>query len=190
MHDTLPMRKTVGRARENIPNSRMDTKRRPPRREARAGGGRLINFRYITGVDNLIFINSHTAIPSTEITFRFSRSGGPGGQNVNKVETKVELLFDVAGSAGLTEDQKQTILAREKNRIDSEGILRVTAQESRSQFENREAAVEKFVSILAGALAKRKKRVKTRASRASKEKRIEGKKLRGKKKQMRGRVDF
>jgi ribosome-associated protein len=141
-------------------------------------------------VDNLIFINSHTAIPSSELTFRFSRSGGPGGQNVNKVETKVELLFDVAGSAGLNDEQKQLVLVREKNRIDSDGILSVTAQESRSQFENREAAVGKFVSILAGALAKRKKRVKTRASKASKEKRIEGKKLRGKKKQMRGRVDY
>jgi ribosome-associated protein len=141
-------------------------------------------------VDNLIVINSFTAIPSSELTFRFSRSGGPGGQNVNKVETKVELLFDVANSAGLTDEQKQLILVREKNRIDSDGMLRVMAQESRSQFENRELAVEKFVSIIAGALTKRKKRLKTRASKASKEKRIEGKKLRGKKKQMRGRVDF
>jgi ribosome-associated protein len=150
----------------------------------------FIYFRYITMMDNLIFINSYTAIPSTEITFRFSRSGGPGGQNVNKVETKVELLFDVAGSTGLTDEQKQIILVREKNRIDAEGLLHVTAQESRSQFENREEAVEKFVSILAGALAKRKKRVKTRASKASREKRIEGKKIRGQKKQLRGRVDF
>jgi ribosome-associated protein len=141
-------------------------------------------------VENLIFINSYTAIPSSELTFRFSRSGGPGGQNVNKVETKVELLFDVVHSAGLNDEQKQLILVREKNRIDSDGMLRVMAQESRSQFENRELAVEKFVTILVGALAKRKKRLKTRASKASKEKRIEGKKLRGKKKQMRGRVDF
>ena len=145
---------------------------------------------YIIPVDNLIVINSFTAIPSSELTFRFSRSGGPGGQNVNKVETKVELLFDVANSTGLNDEQKQLILVREKNRIDSDGMLRVMAQESRSQFENRELAVEKFVSIIAGALTKRKKRLKTRASKASKEKRIEGKKLRGKKKQMRGRVDF
>ena len=139
---------------------------------------------------NIIVINSYTAIPSSELTFRFSRSGGPGGQNVNKLETKVELLFDVAHSAGLTDEQKQRILLREKNRIDADGMLRVTAQESRSQFENREVAVEKLVSILAGALAKRKKRVKTRVPKASREKRIEGKKLRGKKKQMRGRVDY
>ena len=148
------------------------------------------NFRYITAVDNLIFINSHTAIPSSELTFRFSRSGGPGGQNVNKLETKVELLFDVAHSAGLTDEQKQLVLTREKNRIDADGMLRVTAQESRSQFENREVAVGKFVAILAGALTKRKKRVKTRASKASREKRIEGKKIRGKTKRMRGRVDY
>ncbi len=87
---------------------------------------------------NIIVINSHTAIPSSELTFRFSRSGGPGGQNVNKLETKVELLFDVARSAGLTDEQKQLILTREKNRIDADGMLRVTSQESRSQFENRE----------------------------------------------------
>lgn len=148
------------------------------------------DFGYINPVDNLIRINSHTAVPSSELTFRFSRSGGPGGQNVNKVETKVELLFDVARSTGLTDEQKQLLLVREKNRIDSDGMLRVIAQESRSQFENREAAVEKFVSIVAGALMKRKKRVKTRASKASKEKRIEGKKIRGKTKKMRGRVDY
>lgn len=139
---------------------------------------------------NNILINQHTVIPSSEISFRFSRSGGPGGQNVNKLETKVELLFDVANSAGLTDEQKQRVLIREKNRIDADGILSVTAQESRSQSANREAAVEKFVAILAGALAKRKKRIKTRASKASREKRIEGKKRRGKTKQTRGRVDL
>lgn len=139
---------------------------------------------------SLLRINSHTAIPSSELAFRFSRSGGPGGQNVNKLETKVELLFDVAASAGLTDEQKQLVFSREKNRIDSDGTLRVTAQESRSQFENREAAVGKFISLLAAALAKRKKRVRTRAPKASKEKRIEGKKKRGKIKQMRGRVDY
>ena len=128
--------------------------------------------------------------PPSELTFRFSRSGGPGGQNVNKLETKVELLFDVARSAGLTDEQKQLVLTREKNRIDADGMLRVTSQESRSQFENREVAVEKFIAIIAGALAKRKKRLKFRVPKGSREKRIEGKKLRGKKKQMRGRVDF
>lgn len=138
----------------------------------------------------LIQINAGTSIPASELAFRFSRSRGPGGQNVNKLETKVELLFDVANSAGLNDEQKQLILAREKNRIDSDGMLRVTAQESRSQFGNREAAVEKLVVILRNALTKRKKRVKTRASKASKEKRIEGKKIRGNIKKMRGRVDY
>ena len=158
--------------------------------EKSAGEKKYLKFPYIYQMANIIVINSYTAIPSSELTFRFSRSGGPGGQNVNKLETKVELLFDVANSAGFTDEQKQRILLREKNRIDADGMLRVTAQESRSQFENREVAVEKLVSILAGALAKRKKRVKTRVPKASREKRIEGKKLRGETKQMRGRVDF
>lgn len=135
-----------------------------------------------------IVINRHTSIPASEISFRFSRSGGPGGQNVNKLETKVELLFDVQASPSLSEEQKSRILARESGRIGSDGILRVSAQEARSQFANREAAVRKFAAIIAAALVRRKKRVKTSPTRSSREKRIEGKKRRGKIKRMRGRV--
>ena len=137
-----------------------------------------------------IVVNDRVSIPVSELTFRFSRSGGPGGQNVNKVETRVELLFDVANSSALDDDQKARVLAREAKRIDAGGVLRVIAQESRSQYANREAAVEKLVAVLAAALVRKKKRVKTRVSKASREKRIEGKKIRGKVKKMRGRVDY
>jgi ribosome-associated protein len=137
-----------------------------------------------------IVIDSRTVIPSAEISFRFSRSGGPGGQNVNKLETKVELLFDVANSPSLDDDQKERILSRERKRVDADGVLRVTAQESRSQFANREEAVKKFVAILSHALARRKKRKKTGVPKAARERRIEGKKLRGRIKKMRGRIEF
>lgn len=128
-------------------------------------------------------------IAGWELEFRFSRSGGPGGQNVNKLETKVELLFDVINSPGLSDSQKRRIMTKEKNRIGSDGVLRVVAQESRSQFANRKAAVEKFIEIVTKALEKKLKRFKTRIPKGSREKRMEGKKRRGKVKQLRGRVN-
>lgn len=128
-------------------------------------------------------------IAGWELEFRFSRSGGPGGQNVNKLETKVELLFDVINSPGLSDSQKRRIMTKEKNRIGSDGVLRVVAQESRSQFANRKAAVGKFIEIVTKALEKKLKRFKTRIPKGSREKRMEGKKRRGKVKQLRGRVN-
>jgi ribosome-associated protein len=138
-------------------------------------------------VDDIIIGSARIA--GWELQFRFSRSGGPGGQNVNKLETRVELLFDVVNSPGLSDSQKKRVMAALKNRIGSDGVLRVVAGESRSQFANRMAAVERFIGMVTKALEKKKKRVKTRASRASREKRIEGKKRRGKVKQLRGRVN-
>jgi len=136
-----------------------------------------------------VIIAPGTRIPAWEIHFRFSRSGGPGGQNVNKLETRVELLFDVMNSPALTGAQKQRIVTALKNRIGADGVLRVVAGEARSQFANREAAVERFAAIMRKALEKKKKRLKTRATAGSREKRLEGKKRRGKVKQLRGRVN-
>ena len=76
-----------------------------------------------------------------EVWFRYSRSGGPGGQNVNKLETKVELLFDVMNSSVLSGEEKTRVVAAEKNRIGSDGVLRIVSNESRSQYSNRETAV-------------------------------------------------
>lgn len=132
-----------------------------------------------------IFINSHLTLPISEIEYRFARSGGPGGQHVNKTETQVELLFDVAHSSSLTEPQRQRLLTQLKNLIDQAGVLHLTAQSERSQLRNREAVTERFQSVIAAALHEPKKRRPTRPTAASKTRRIEGKKRRGQIKQLR-----
>lgn len=132
-----------------------------------------------------IHILPSVKIPWSELRFRTSRSGGPGGQNVNKLETRVELLFDVIQSSSLTDDQKRAIAGHLGSRIDAEGILHVTSQRSRSQWENRQLATERFEELLRHALTPRKKRVATRASQSSTERRLESKKKQGQKKKIR-----
>lgn len=125
------------------------------------------------------------AIPFAELHFRTSRSSGPGGQNVNKLETRVELMFDVARSLSLSDDQKKAILSALASRIDTGGILHISSQKSRSQWENKQVVIEKFAVLLRSALRVRKKRVKTAPTRGSKERRVQAKKKHGQKKQMR-----
>ncbi len=105
-----------------------------------------------------IYINQNLEIPISELRFKFARSGGRGGQNVNKVETKVELLFDVVSSPSLSELQRDSILKNLKSQIDVEGMLHIVSQESRSQWKNRGDAVRKFVELLQKALKPKKKR--------------------------------
>jgi ribosome-associated protein len=124
-------------------------------------------------------------IPLSELRFRTSRSGGPGGQNVNKLETRVELLFDVLRSASLRDDQKQAVLSALASRIDAEGILHISSQKSRSQWENKQLVIERLAALLHSALRVRKKRVKTAPTRGSKERRIQSKKKHSQKKQLR-----
>lgn len=140
---------------------------------------------YVIPVESNLIINTALSIPLSEIHFRFARSGGPGGQNVNKVETRVELLFDVLHSPSLTTHQRNVLVHELGSKIDSGGLLHIIAQASRSQWQNRELAVSKFVEILQKALTPRKRRVKTKATRAAKERRLEGKKRRGAIKQTR-----
>ncbi|MDE3056442.1 MAG: aminoacyl-tRNA hydrolase [Bacteroidota bacterium] len=129
-------------------------------------------------MENSIRINDRIVIPLSEIQFRFSRSGGPGGQNVNRVSSRVELLFDLAVAMSLDADTKRLLLQNLKNKIDSKGMLRVVAQESRSQWKNRETAIEKFSELLKRASRKKKERKATVPGESSHQRRVDEKKKR------------
>ena len=121
----------------------------------------------------------------TECNFQTARSGGSGGQNVNKVETKVILLFDIAGSQWLTEEQKQLISERLKNRITNESILLLSSDRKRSQLMNKKKVISLFEKLLRSALKQVKKRRSTKPTAASVRKRLEKKKQIGEKKKRR-----
>jgi ribosome-associated protein len=126
----------------------------------------------------MIRINATLSIPEEEISFTFSRSSGPGGQNVNKLNTRATLLFDAARSPSLGDARREKILDRLRTRISREGILRVVSQKHRTQKRNREAAVERFAELLADALTERRPRKRARIPASVREKRLEDKKRR------------
>lgn len=119
------------------------------------------------------------------ITYSVSRSSGPGGQNVNKVNTRVTVFFDLTRCAGLSERDKARIRARLATRCRRDGTLRVTSQKYRTQKENRRAALERLHALINEALARPRKRIKTRPTRASQQRRLEQKKQRAQVKRQR-----
>jgi ribosome-associated protein len=133
----------------------------------------------------MIEIKEGICICEDEFVFKASRSRGPGGQNVNKVSTKITLFFDVINSGDLSEYQKNRILRQLKTRIDKNGVLRVISQRHRTQRANRAAAKERFIELLAGALAKRPIRKKTKVPTAAVQRRLDEKKRRSGLKQQR-----
>jgi ribosome-associated protein len=134
-----------------------------------------------------IIVNGELTIPLSEFAFRFSRSGGPGGQHANRSETRVELLFDVGRSPSLTDVQREKILTRLGHLIDKEGVLHLTSDSTRSQTRNRGEVVARLQALLREALRPRKKRRPTRPSRAAKARRLEEKRRQSKKKRERQR---
>lgn len=114
----------------------------------------------------------------TQAEFRFSRSGGPGGQNVNKVSTKVQLIIDPARIEGLSPEERLGVRDRLSGRMDSEGNLTITVDEERSQARNREIAIDRLTALVSAAARPQKKRIPTRATRASKLRSLAQKKLR------------
>ncbi len=122
-----------------------------------------------------IHITDTLAIPLSELSFQFSRSGGPGGQHVNRSATQVELTFDVAGSPHLDEAQRARVMAALKSYIDSRGVLHLTSQTTRSQHRNRADVIERFQRLMQRALHIPKRRRPTRPPPRVKEERLQAK---------------
>lgn len=136
-----------------------------------------------------LIINDQVAIALSELSYRFARSGGPGGQHVQRTETKVELLFDLANSPSLTGAQRELAQTRLAGRLDSDGVLHMTSQAGRSQAENRADVTERFRRLLASALKPDKRRKPTRPSVAARQRRLEAKQRRGETKKRRRSPD-
>jgi ribosome-associated protein len=135
----------------------------------------------------MLTVSRSIALPESELVVRFLRADGPGGQHVNRTESAVELRFDVLHSPSLPDDVRARLLARRDRRLTDEGVLVIQARRFRDQGRNREDARERLVEILRGSLAAPKKRVATKPTRASQQRRLEGKQQRGKLKQTRSR---
>ncbi len=142
------------------------------------------------GTDVLIEITKGIFIDEGRLVFKASRSGGPGGQNVNKVNTRITLFFDVAGCDVLSDIQKRRILTRLSTRANKDGAIRVVSQKYRTQKANRRTAVERLQELLREALKTKPVRKKTRVPERARLRRLEEKKRRGMLKRQRAEKDF
>ena len=130
------------------------------------------------GQDPFLDITPDLRLPLAELEYQASRSGGPGGQHVNTSSTRIEVWWDVAGSPSLSPEQRAQLLERLGARLDSTGRLRLVSSGTRSQLRNREDVTERLRSVVAAALAIRKKRKPTKPSRAAKAARLDAKRRR------------
>jgi ribosome-associated protein len=137
----------------------------------------------------MVWVTEDLEIADGELAFTTSRSSGPGGQNVNKVSTRVTLLFDLEGSTSLSDQQRELLRSRLPGRISKDGVLRVVSQRHRTQLANRDAAVERFVELVRTALTEERERVPVTPSGRAREKRLEAKRLRSRLKRERS-ADF
>jgi ribosome-associated protein len=138
--------------------------------------------------DAWLAAGSTLRIPRSELSFRATRAGGPGGQHVNTSSTRIELWWNLSESAALTEAQRELLRERLAHRLDSEGWLRLVEAGSRSQLRNREAVTARFVALVKQALRPRKARKPTGIPAAEKRRRLEGKRRRARVKRLRGPV--
>ncbi len=134
-------------------------------------------------------ITPNLSIPEDELTFTACRAGGPGGQHVNKVSSRVTLRFDVTGSPSLSDAQKRLIGERLKTRMSREGVLHVDCRKHRSQAANRAEAVERFVELMRNALKRRRKRARTAVPASEKRRRLDEKRRRSRLKRERQATD-
>lgn len=134
-----------------------------------------------------IVISQRVTIPEREIEWQFIRSSGAGGQNVNKVSTAAQLIFDIRASS-LPDLYKERLLMLRDHRVTQSGKIIIKCQESRSQLNNRESALAQFVALVKSVGATRKKRIPTKPSKAAKQRRVDSKKKRSSIKAMRGKM--
>jgi ribosome-associated protein len=139
-------------------------------------------------VDTHIEVMPGLSIPRSEIDYRATRAGGPGGQHVNTSSTRVELLWNVDRSTSLNDEQRARLRLKLRKRIGEDGVLRLTSAGSRSQHQNKEDVTRRFAHLMAQALRLPKPRKKTKVPRAMKEARLKAKKNRSRVKQQRGKV--
>ncbi len=135
-----------------------------------------------------IRVSARLLIPWSELTFRASRAGGPGGQHVNTSSTRIEVAWNVAESTALDESQRARLRQRLDTRLSASGILRLVASNRRSQLQNREEVIARLQQVVAAALVIPRRRIATKPTRGSKESRLDAKKARGSIKRLRGSV--